>query len=83
VRRYLVRRGALDDGADQRIKDEVRAEIQRAVAEAEAYPPKPPVETLFEDVYAEPLRAQREQLADLEEAIAADPRVADPRHSDA
>ena len=35
------------------------------------------------DVYAEPLRQQREQLAELEAAIAEDPRVANPRHSDA
>jgi len=42
-----------------------------------------PVESLFEQVYAEPLRQQREQLEELREAIAADPRVANPRHSDA
>jgi len=83
VRRYLARRGALDDAADTRIRDEVRAQIQRALAEAEAFAPKPPVESLFEDVYAEPLRQQREQLEELERAIAADPRVANPRHSDA
>ena len=83
LRRYLARRRALDDAADGRIRDEVREEIQRALAQAEAFPPKPPLETLFEHVYAEPLRQQREQLEDLEAAIAADPRVANPRHSDA
>jgi pyruvate dehydrogenase E1 component alpha subunit len=83
TRRYLLRRGALDEPADARLREEVRAEIQRALAEAEALPPKPPVESMFEDVYAEPLRQQREQLEELEAAIAADPRVADPRHSDA
>jgi 2-oxoisovalerate dehydrogenase E1 component alpha subunit len=83
LRRYLARRGALDDAADARLREEVRAEIQRAIAEAEAFPAKPPVESLFEDVYAEPLRQQREQLDELRRAIAADPRVADPRHSDA
>ena len=83
VRRYLTRRGVLDEAADVRVRDEVRAELQRALAEAEAFAPKPPVETLFEDVYAEPLRQQREQLDELEDAIAADPRVANPRHSDA
>lgn len=83
LRRYLARRKALDDGADARIRDEVREEIQRALAAAEAFPPKPPLETLFEHVYAEPLRQQREQLEDLEAAVAADPRVANPRHSDA
>jgi 2-oxoisovalerate dehydrogenase E1 component alpha subunit len=83
MRRYLDRRGALDGAADARLRDEVRAEIQRALAEAEAFPPKPPLESLFEDVYAEPLRQQREQLEELRAALAADPRVADPRHSDA
>ncbi len=83
VKRYLGRREALDEAADQRLRDEVREQIQAALREAEAFPPKPPLETLFEDVYAEPLRQQREQLEELEAAIAADPRVANPRHSDA
>jgi pyruvate dehydrogenase E1 component subunit alpha len=83
VRRFLARRGALDDAADAKLRDEVRAQIQGALAEAEAFGPKPPLESLFEDVYAEPLRQQREQLEELERAIAADPRVANPRHSDA
>ncbi len=83
IRRYLARRGALDDAADAQLRDEVRQEIQRALAEAESFPAKPPVETLFEHVYAEPLRQQTEQLEELRDAIAADPRVADPRHTDA
>ena len=83
IRRYLARRGALDDAADAQLRDEVRQEIQRALAEAESFPAKPPVETLFENVYAEPLRQQTEQLEELRDAIAADPRVADPRHTDA
>jgi 2-oxoisovalerate dehydrogenase E1 component alpha subunit len=83
VKRHLARRHLLDEAADARLRDEVREEIQRALREAEAFPPKPPVASLFEDVYAEPLRQQREQLAELEEAMAADPRVANPRHSDA
>ena len=83
VRRYLARSGVLDDAADARLRDEIRTQIQGALAEAEASGPKPPLESLFEDVYAEPLRQQREQLEELERAIAADPRVANPRHSDA
>jgi 2-oxoisovalerate dehydrogenase E1 component alpha subunit len=83
TRRYLERRGALDAASDARLREEVRGEIQRALAEAEAFPAKPPVESLFEHVYAEPLRQQREQLEELEEALAADPRVGNPRHSDA
>jgi 2-oxoisovalerate dehydrogenase E1 component alpha subunit len=83
LKRFLARRKVLDDAGDKRLRDEVREEIQRALAEAEAFPSKPPVESLFEDVYAERLRQQREQLEELESAIAADPRVANPRHSDA
>jgi pyruvate dehydrogenase E1 component alpha subunit len=83
MKRYLGRREVLDEAADVRLRDEVREQIQVALREAEAFPPKPPVETLFEHVYAEPLRQQREQLEELEGAIAADPRVANPRHSDA
>jgi 2-oxoisovalerate dehydrogenase E1 component alpha subunit len=83
MRRYLGRRGALDDAADEKIRAEVREALQRALKEAEAFAPKPPVGTLFEDVYAAPLPHLREQLAELEEAIAADPRVANPRHTDA
>ncbi len=83
MKRYLGRREALDEAADAKLRDEVREQIQVALREAEAFPPKPPLETLFEHVYAEPLRQQREQLRDLEAAIAADPRVANPRHSDA
>ncbi len=83
TRRYLERRGALDAASDARLREEVRGEIQRALAEAEAFPAKPPVESLFEHVYAEPLRQQKEQLEELEEALAVDPRVGNPRHSDA
>ncbi len=83
VRRFLLRTGALDEAADASLRDEVREEIQRALREAESFAPKPPVESMFEDVYAEPLRQQQEQLRELEAAIAADPRVADPSHSDA
>ncbi len=83
VRRYLARREALDEVGDARLREDVREQIQIALREAEAFPPKPPVATMFEDVYAEPLRQQREQREELEAAIAADPRVANPRHSDA
>ncbi len=83
LRRFLARRELLDDARDTRLRDEIREQIQHALAEAEAFPAKPPVESLFEQVYAEPLRQQREQLEELESAIAADPRVANPRHADA
>jgi 2-oxoisovalerate dehydrogenase E1 component alpha subunit len=82
TRRYLERRGALREVEEAKLRDEVRSEIARAIAEAESYPAKPPIESLFEDVYAEPLRPQQEQLEELRSAIAADPRVSNPRHSE-
>ncbi len=76
---FLVRRGLLDDAADARLVAEAREAVQRAVKEAEAHPPKPPLETLFQGVYAEPLQPQREQLEELRQAVADDPRVAGQR----
>jgi 2-oxoisovalerate dehydrogenase E1 component alpha subunit len=77
VRAYLRRRGVLADDAS--ILAEARQVVQRAVAEAEAHPPKPPLETLFQHVYAEPLWQQREQLEELRRALADDPRVGELR----
>jgi 2-oxoisovalerate dehydrogenase E1 component alpha subunit len=81
VRRLLRRRGLLDEAADAALLEGVRQEIMAALVQAEAQPPRPPVESLFEDVYAEPMRQQREQLAELKAAMAADPRVSNPRHA--
>ncbi len=80
LQRHLQGRGLLSEQEDARLRGEVKDEILRAVKEGEAFDPKPPLETLFEGVYAEPLWQQREQLEDVRAAIAADPRVADPRH---
>jgi pyruvate dehydrogenase E1 component alpha subunit len=80
VQKLLTARGLLDEAGDAALRDQVRLQIQAALKEAEAFPPKAPVESLFQDVYAEPGWAQREQLAELEAAMAADPRVANPRH---
>jgi 2-oxoisovalerate dehydrogenase E1 component alpha subunit len=79
MRAFLGRRGLLAEEADAKLLAEVRETIQRAIKEAEAYPPKPPIETLFEGVYAQPLRQQREQLDELRRALAADARVGDAR----
>ncbi len=79
VRLYLQWRGALDEQEDARLEAEVREEIRKALAEAEAYDRKPPPETLFDNVYARPLRQQREQLEELRAALAQDPRVGGDR----
>jgi 2-oxoisovalerate dehydrogenase E1 component alpha subunit len=83
VRSYLLHRGALDEAAETRLRDEVRAELVAALREAESRAPKPSVASLFADVYAEPLRQQREQLEELESALADDPRIGNPHHADA
>ncbi len=79
MRAFLVRRGLLGGDDDTRLLAEVRETIQRAVKEAEAHPARPPVETLFQLVYAEPLWQQREQLEELKRALADDPRVGELR----
>jgi 2-oxoisovalerate dehydrogenase E1 component alpha subunit len=80
VQKLLMARGLLDEAGEALLREEVRRELLAALKEAEAFPPKAPVSSMFEDVYATPGWAQREQLAELEAAIAADPRVANPRH---
>ena len=82
VKRLLGRRGALDEAGDAALREAVRQQLMAALKEAEAFPAKPPVESLFQDVYAAPLRQQVEQLAELKAALAADPRLANPRHSE-
>jgi pyruvate dehydrogenase E1 component alpha subunit len=83
ARAYLRRRGALDDAAEARLREEIREELRGALREAEGAPGRPPLASLFDDVYAEPLWQQREQREEIEAAAAADPRVSDPHHADA
>lgn len=64
VRHYLTRQGAWDDAQQEAYAAEVDARFRQAVAVAEQTPP-PPLESMFEDVYASPpwhLVEQREQL---------------------
>jgi pyruvate dehydrogenase E1 component alpha subunit len=61
MRRHLVARGLLDDEADSRLEAELADEMERAVAEAEAYP-APHVGQIFDHVYAtEPPRVARQR----------------------
>jgi pyruvate dehydrogenase E1 component alpha subunit len=79
MRAFLARRGLVTEERNAALLVEVRETIQRAVKEAEAHPAKPPAESLFQFVYAEPLWQQREQLAELKRALADDPRVGEQR----
>ncbi len=80
IRRHLAERGLLAEAADEKLLAEVKEEILAAIKQAEAAEPKPPLETLIQGVYAEPMWQQREQLEEVRAAIALDPRVANPRH---
>jgi 2-oxoisovalerate dehydrogenase E1 component alpha subunit len=77
--RYLRWRKVLAEGQTDALRADAREKVRRAVEEAEAFAPKPALETLFEGVYAEPLWQQREQLEEIRAAIAADPRAASTR----
>jgi len=77
--RYLRWRKRLAGGDTDAFRAEAREKVRRAVEEAEAFAPKPALETLFEGVYAEPLWQQQEQLDEIRAAIAADPRAASAR----
>ena len=77
--RYLGHRKVLSATDADGFRAEAREQVRRAVEEAEAFAAKPPLETLFEGVYAEPLWQQREQLAEIRAAIADDPRAASAR----
>ncbi|HET9596814.1 MAG TPA: thiamine pyrophosphate-dependent enzyme [Anaeromyxobacteraceae bacterium] len=79
LRAHLAGRGLLGDEDEARAVSEAKERIHAAIVEAEAHPAKPPLATLFQDVYAEPLWQQREQLQELERALADDPRIGDPR----
>ena len=79
LKTFLDGRGLLGEGDEARMVAEVKEAIQRAVKEAEANPPKPPLSSMFQGVYAEPLWQQREQLEELERALADDPRVGEAR----
>jgi len=63
LERFLSLR-ALPAGTQERIRGEVREQILSSIEEASRYDAKPPLETLFDGVYAQPLWQQREQLAE-------------------
>jgi TPP-dependent pyruvate/acetoin dehydrogenase alpha subunit len=61
VRRYLTAEGLTDEASEERLVDELRAEVDAAFAEAEASA-TPGAEAIFDHVYARPpgrLDAQR------------------------
>ena len=52
-RKYMERRKAWDAGWQKQVEEEVAADVAAALKAADAEEKKPPLETMFDDVYAE------------------------------
>ena len=70
IRKYGEARGDLDATFEAAARQEIAEEIRDALAYAEAQPPKPPVASLVEDVFAEVTPRLREQMTALEAELA-------------
>jgi pyruvate dehydrogenase E1 component alpha subunit len=68
--KYGQVRGVFDADFLTQTREEINREIGEALAYAEHRPPKPPLSSLFEDVYAEVPWNLREQAAELDAEIA-------------
>jgi TPP-dependent pyruvate/acetoin dehydrogenase alpha subunit len=73
VRAYLAARGAWTDADDAALRADIDARFREAVTIAEKTP-QPPLESMFEDVYAKVPWHLREQRAEL----LAGPRATNP-----
>jgi pyruvate dehydrogenase E1 component alpha subunit len=65
LRDYMQARGEFPDGFDAAVQAEATRQIKDAIAEADRVAAKPPIDSLFEDVYADVpwhLREQQELL---------------------
>jgi TPP-dependent pyruvate/acetoin dehydrogenase alpha subunit len=69
LRGYMQARGELPAGYEAKVREEALREIRQAMAEANRVAPKPPIASLFEDVYADVPWHLREQQALLEEEL--------------
>jgi 2-oxoisovalerate dehydrogenase E1 component alpha subunit len=69
-RKYLLGKGVVTAEIEAAMRGEIIEEITDALQHAEALPAKPPLHTLFEDVYADVPWHLREQAAELEEHVA-------------
>ena len=72
LHRFLKRHDQLTDEQARTMKDEERIAILNAIKAAESRP-KPPVESMFEDVYKEIPPHLKRQMAQLKEHIAKHP----------
>jgi pyruvate dehydrogenase E1 component alpha subunit len=71
LKKYMQGRGELPADLETTLRATINDDINDALAYAESRPPKPPLASLFEDVYAEVPWHLREQRALLEAEIAA------------
>jgi pyruvate dehydrogenase E1 component alpha subunit len=62
---YLTRKGEFTADVEARWREEITAEITDAIKYAEAVEPKPPLRTMFEDVYADVPWHLEEQFQEL------------------
>lgn len=76
-RRYLIWKGLWDADREQALVQRIRDDLMAAIQKAESTPP-PPVESLFEDVYATPPRHLREQQMAFEAYLREKARWLDP-----
>jgi TPP-dependent pyruvate/acetoin dehydrogenase alpha subunit len=70
LRKYMQARGELPEGFEAGLREEINTAINEALAYAESRAPKPPLGSLFEDVFGELTPQLREQRAFLEAEIA-------------
>ncbi|MDE2573536.1 MAG: thiamine pyrophosphate-dependent dehydrogenase E1 component subunit alpha [bacterium] len=64
MKKYLTRQGLWDDAAEAKLQDEVKAAVEKGLAEAEASP-LPAPETVFDHVYATLLPHQIEEKIEI------------------
>jgi pyruvate dehydrogenase E1 component alpha subunit len=64
LRTWLLAQKIIDEAADVALRAAVEQEVKEAIEAEESVGP-PPLDSLIEDVFAEPTAALREQLADL------------------
>jgi pyruvate dehydrogenase E1 component alpha subunit len=69
LRNYMLARGDITPEAEASLREELTDQITQALAYAESRPAKPPLATMFEDVYADVPWHLREQSAALQAEI--------------
>jgi pyruvate dehydrogenase E1 component alpha subunit len=82
LRKYMQARGELGDELEAQVRQEANEQINDALAFAESRAPKPPLGSMFEDVFREPTPRLIEQREFLEAEIARHGPKAPPHGGD-